>query len=115
MASTSCRRPSPVFAALGDPTRVALLERLRAPGGRNLSALAVGTGMSRQAVSKHLGVLTHAGLVRASSRGRDTVYELDAAPLAEAAAWLDEFRALWDARLDRLDTFLHQLAPEETP
>lgn len=104
-----------MFAALGDPTRLALVERLRSRDRQNLGALAAGTGMSRQAVSKHLGVLARAGLVRARPVGRETVYELDAAPLAEAAAWLDQFRQLWEERLDRLEAYLVNLDSFDTP
>lgn len=113
-APSPSARP-PVFAALGDPTRLALVERLRSRNRQNLGALASGAGMSRQAVSKHLGVLAQAGIVRAAHVGRETVYELDAAPLAEAAAWLDQFRQLWEERLDRLEAYLETYDPPEAP
>lgn len=96
---------SRTFAALADPTRRAILARL-AQGSANVGDLAAPFDMSFTAVSKHLRVLEGAGLV---SRGRDAQYRpamLDARPLAQASAWIDDYRVFWGDSLDALDEFL---------
>lgn len=106
--------PSPdprVFAALGDPTRLLLLDRLRVSSPRSISALAEGTHISRQAVTKHLDVLAGAGLVRAERRGREQLYRLDPAPITALAGWAAEFAAGWQSRLDRLEALLTTSPP----
>src|SRR6478736_9353581 len=97
-----------VFAALADPTRRALLARL-ATGEGTVNELAAPFPMSVQAVSKHLKVLERAGLI---TRGRDAQYRpcrLEAEPLSTAAVWIEQNRALWERRFDRLDQHLKQL------
>ena len=97
-----------VFVALADPTRRAMLERLRG-GERSVTELAKPFGMSQPTISKHLKVLENAGLV---ARGRDAQWRpraLRAAPLKEADAFLEKFRQAWDERFDRLDVYLKQL------
>lgn len=106
-------RTAPVFAALGDPTRLRLLTRL-GRGEASLSTLAAGTGMSRQAVTKHLDVLARAGLVHDTRRGRERRYCADAAPLAEAADWIATWRAEWETSFDRLAAYLETL-PKDPP
>lgn len=108
-------RLSHTFAALADPTRRAILARL-IEGETSVTALAQPFAMSLPAVSKHLKVLEKAGLV---SRGREAQWRpcrLDAGPLKDATDWLDPYRALWDARFDRLDALLKdmQAAPTAT-
>lgn len=99
--------PDPrVFAALGDPTRLLLLDRLRAASPRSISALSEGTRISRQAVTKHLDVLAGAGLVHAERRGREQLYRLDPAPITAMAGWAAEFCAGWQSRLDQLEALL---------
>jgi DNA-binding transcriptional ArsR family regulator len=96
------------FAALADPTRRAILARL-ASGAASVSELAAPFAMSQPAVSKHLKVLERAGLV---SRGREAQRRprrLEARPLAEASAWLETYRAFWEASFDRLDAVLETL------
>jgi DNA-binding transcriptional ArsR family regulator len=95
-----------VFAAVADPTRRELLDRLRAEGSLPLNALAAGVPMTRQAVTKHLDALRAAGLVRVTRRGRERVHELDDAPLRDVAAWLAPYAAEWDLRLARLERHL---------
>ena len=97
-----------VFAALGDPTRLMLLNRL-GPGERSLSALAAGAGMSRQAISKHLDVLARAGLVHGQRRGREHRYTATPGPLREATEWLEAYRSQWSEAFDRLDTYLQSI------
>lgn len=108
--------PDPrVFAALGDPTRLLLLDRLRAASPRSISALSEGTRISRQAVTKHLDVLAGAGLVHAERRGREQLYRLDPAPITAMAGWAAEFCAGWQSRLDQLEAFLTSPAAEPPP
>lgn len=100
---------SAVFAALADPTRRALLERL-ADGPATVSALAEPFDMSLAAVSKHLKVLERAGLI---SRGRDAQWRpcsLEARPLEQASDWLDGYRQFWDARFDQLEEHINRIA-----
>src|SRR5215831_2311956 len=97
-----------IFAALADPTRRAILARL-ADGECTVGELAKPFAMSGPAISKHLRVLERAGLV---ARGRDAQWRpcrLQAAPLKEAASWIDVYRQHWEQRLDRLDQYLRTL------
>ncbi|WP_031467599.1 ArsR/SmtB family transcription factor [Sciscionella sediminilitoris] len=99
---------SSTFAALADPTRRAILARL-AEGEATVNELAEPFEMSLPAISKHLKVLERAGLI---SRGRNAQWrpcQLEAAPLAEAADWVEKYRRFWDASFDRLDTHLRSL------
>jgi DNA-binding transcriptional ArsR family regulator len=96
-----------VYAALADPTRRAILSRLTEQEAR-VTELAGPFTVSLNAVSKHLRVLEEAGLIRREVRGRDHYLSLDAAPLQEAAAWIETYRQFWTNRLDRLESFLQQ-------
>lgn len=105
---------SAIFGALSDPTRRAILERL-GTGVQSVTELARPFRMSQPAISKHLKVLENAGLV---VRGRDAQWRprsIDAAPLAEASAYLDKFRKLWEDRLDRLAHYLEKLQSNQSP
>ena len=96
------------FAALADPTRRAILARL-AVGEASVTELTRPFAMSQPAISKHLKVLERAGLV---SRGRDAQRRprrLEAKPIAEATAWLERYRRLWERRFRRLDALLDEL------
>jgi DNA-binding transcriptional ArsR family regulator len=98
------------FAALADPTRRAILARL-ATGERSVTELAEPFDMTMPAVSKHLGVLERAGLI---SRGRDAQWRpcrLEAGAIKDVADWAERYRAIWEQRLDRLDTYLKTLQP----
>jgi DNA-binding transcriptional ArsR family regulator len=104
---------STTFAALADPTRRAILARL-ASGTCSVTELAAPFEMSLPAVSKHLRVLERAGLV---GRGREAQWRpcrLEAAPLKDVADWAARYRHLWEARLDRLDTYLQRLQATPT-
>ena len=90
-----------VFAALADPTRRAVIGRL-AQEPLSASALAGELPVSRQAVAKHLATLDRAGLVRSHREGREQLYRLDPAPLADAMEWMASVGARWDDRLARL-------------
>ena len=90
------------FAALADPTRRAILERL-AEGDATVGELAQPFPISVQAVSKHLKVLERAGLITRGRSAQLRPSRLHGAPLREAAAWLDGYRPFWEAGFDRLD------------
>lgn len=98
--------PAPVFAALGDPRRMALIARLCRDGPLSVSALAHGAPITRQAISKHLRVLAAAGLAHATRAGRETVWTLDGRPLTRARDELDQIARRWDAALARLRAFV---------
>lgn len=96
------------FAALADPTRRAILARL-AKGEASVLELAEPFSMSQPAISKHLKVLERAGLV---SRGQDAQRRprrLEARPLREATAWLENYRQFWEVRFQRLDSLLDEM------
>ena len=89
------------FAALGDPTRAAIVERL-ARGPATVSVLATPFAMSLPAVSKHVRILERAGLLERRKQGRATVCALRTPALRDASAWLEHRRRTWERRLDRL-------------
>jgi DNA-binding transcriptional ArsR family regulator len=95
-----------VFAALADPTRRHLVAVLGAGGGATATGLAADLPISRQAVAKHLAMLGRAGLVTHSRRGRESLFQLDPRPLADAAEWLTTVGAEWDTRLADLQRLL---------
>ncbi|GAA1822065.1 metalloregulator ArsR/SmtB family transcription factor [Luedemannella flava] len=97
-----------VFAALADPTRRAILERL-ARGDATVNQLAEPFALTQQAVSKHLKVLEKARLISRTRAGRSRPCALDAVRLDEAAAWIAEHRRVWADRYDRLDAHLTAL------
>src|SRR5690242_11393091 len=97
-----------IFAALADPTRRAILARL-ATGEATVMELAKPFSMSQPAISKHLKVLEHAGLI---SRGRDAQRRpcrLEVQPLADASGWIDRYREIWEENFRRLDTLLEEM------
>jgi DNA-binding transcriptional ArsR family regulator len=98
----------PVFAALGDATRLSLLGRLSAQGPLSITRLSEGTGVTRQAITKHLNALGDAGLVRDARRGRERVFELEAKRLEKAKQYLDQISAQWDAAIGRLKAFVEE-------
>ena len=107
-------RLTTTFSALADPTRRAILARL-ATGEATVTALAEPFNMSLPAVSKHLKVLQRAGLV---TRGRASQWRpcrLEAAPLKDAADWLEHYRRFWEQSLDRLEDYLAELQGKEEP
>jgi len=103
---------STTFAALADPTRRAILARL-ATGERSVTELAEPFEMSLPAVSKHLRVLERAGLIVRSRDAQWRPCRLEAKPLKEVADWAERYRALWEQRLNRLETYLQQLKAKE--
>jgi len=100
-----------VFAALGDPVRLAIVARLCDDGPLPTVHLKLGTSLSRQAVTKHLRILESAGLVRSRRIGRDRSWLIEAPQLIRTRAYLDAISAQWDARLERLRTFVEEDGP----
>ena len=96
---------SPIFAALADPTRRAILERL-AEGDATVTELAEPFAMSLPAISKHLSVLERAGLVTKERDGVRRHCRITATPLKSATSWLEAYRGHWEANLDALDAYL---------
>jgi DNA-binding transcriptional ArsR family regulator len=97
---------APVFAALGDETRLTIVARLSSGGPRSIAGLTEGSTVTRQAITKHLHVLAGAGLVRGVRRGRERIWELDSRRVDEAQRYLAEISKHWDAALERLRKFV---------
>lgn len=93
------------FAALGDPTRRAILARLQDSDAR-VTDIASEFPISLNSVSKHIRMLERAGLLRRSVRGREHMLSLNAEPLAEAVAWMEHYRRFWEARLGALEAYV---------
>jgi DNA-binding transcriptional ArsR family regulator len=104
-------RVDPLFHALGDPTRRAMVERL-AQGPASVSELAVPLSMSLSAVVQHLAILETSGLVRSEKIGRVRTCSIEPAALSLAEQWIVQRRADWERRFDRLDDYLASLPPE---
>jgi DNA-binding transcriptional ArsR family regulator len=103
---------SSTFAALADPTRRAILAKL-ASGEASVNEIAKPFKMSLPAVSKHLKVLSKAGLVKRSRTAQWRPVALQAAPLKEALDWIDRYRDFWEQSFDRLDEYLKELQAKE--
>jgi len=99
---------APVFAALGDETRLGIVTRLCAEGPLSITRLTVGGGVTRQAVTKHLHVLADAGLAHSSQAGRERIWELEPRPLLSARECLSQISAQWDEALARLQRFVER-------
>lgn len=108
MLSSEIRTAAPVFAALGDETRLRLLMRLCAGGRLSITELSEKQPMTRQAVTKHLHVLSEAGLVRVSREGRQQVWEMSPEKMKQARRWLKSIEREWDERLGRLKALVEK-------
>lgn len=97
-----------MFAALGDETRLRLLTRLCAGGRLSITELSEKQPMTRQAVTKHLHVLSEAGLVKASKQGRQQVWEMSPEKMKQARRWLKTIEREWDERLGRLKALVEK-------
>lgn len=102
IAASQVRDAAPLFAALGDPTRIRLLDRLSTNGPESTTRLCERADVTRQAITKHLTVLSDAGLVRDERRGRERVWALEPARLDDARRHLDRIGRQWDDALARL-------------
>lgn len=105
---------STTFAALADPTRRAILARL-STGGATVSELAAPFDMSLPAVSKHLRVLSHAGLIERSRAAQWRPCRLQAEPMKAAFGWLNDYRAFWEESFDRMEDYLRTLQARTPP
>jgi DNA-binding transcriptional ArsR family regulator len=108
VSAARVRDAAPLFAALGDETRLALLLRLSSGGPRSIAALSEKADVTRQAITKHLEVLSQAGLVKSERVGRERVWELRPERLADAHAALDRISKQWDDALERLRAFVER-------
>ena len=98
--------PAPVFAALGDPTRLRLVTRLSDGRPRSIVQLNSNLPLTRQAVTKHLRVLESAGIVHREHVGRESRFSLVPDRIEQARSYLDGISAQWDAALERLQAFV---------
>lgn len=97
---------APVFAALGEPTRLTLVAKLCTAGPQSIARLCEGTGVTRQAITKHLETLADAGLVHATRSGRERIWELETKRLEKARRCLDQISDQWDGAIARLRAFV---------
>ena len=100
------RAPAPVFAALGDRTRLLLVAKLSTGQPRSISQLTKGSRLTRQAITKHLHVLESAGIVHSVHTGRESLFEFDPQPFAEMRDYLAFVSGQWDQALARLKAFV---------
>ena len=101
-AATRLATAAPVFGALGDETRLRIVDQLSTEGPLSITRLSDGAPVTRQAITKHLHALAHAGLVRGARRGRERIWELDGRRFEEARQCLDRISDQWDRVIDRL-------------
>lgn len=101
--------PDVLFRSLADPRRRALFERLCREGEQTVAALTASAGISQPAVSKHLGILRQAGLVRDRHEGRQTHYSAQPAALAPLGDWTREMTGFWERRIDALEDLLRRM------
>jgi DNA-binding transcriptional ArsR family regulator len=99
---------APVFVALGDPTRLAVVARLCKEGPQSITRLSQGAAVSRQAITKHLETLAEAGLVRDTRRGRERVWEMEPRRLDLVRRELARLASQWDAALGRLQLLVEE-------
>jgi len=100
-----------VFAALADPTRRGIFERLARHGEDTVGHLTKAAGVSQPATSKHLGVLERAGLVHCRRSGRESHYSVRPNALVPLIDWMSLYRAFWNERIDRLESLLKRMDP----
>ena len=106
MANTALAERAPVFAALGDETRLRIVGRLGNGRPLSITALTEGEPVTRQAITKHLRVLEGAGLVSGERRGREQLWALQPDRVDDARAWLDELSRQWDVALEKLRRYV---------
>ena len=107
-AATKLAKAAPVFAALGDETRLRIVARLCGKGPMSIVRLADGARVSRQAITKHLHALEEVGLARSSRAGRERVWQLRTQRLSEVQRYLTQISHDWDEALDRLRAFVEK-------
>ena len=104
--SRSSKSSAPLFAALGDETRLHLVARLCQEGPLSITRLTAGSNITRQAITKHLRVMDKAGLVHSARHGRESVWQLDQRRIEQARRYLALISKQWDAALGRLKQFV---------
>lgn len=104
----AAKSQAPVFAALGDQTRLALLATLSDGQPYSISRLTRGSRLTRQAITKHLRVLESAGIVHSIRQGRESLFELDPRPIADMKEYLEDVSRQWDQALARLKSFVEE-------
>jgi DNA-binding transcriptional ArsR family regulator len=97
---------APVFAALGDPTRLRMVAQLCSQGPQSIVQLTTGSKVTRQGITKHLLALADAGVVRSRREGRERIWEVEPARLAEASKYLEQISTQWDEAIERLRAFV---------
>ena len=105
-AAVKFTEAAPVFAALGEPTRLTLVAKLCAEGPLSISRLSEGTGVTRQAITKHLRTLADAGVVHGTRSGRERIWQLETKRLEKARRCLDQISDQWDDAIARLRAFV---------
>lgn len=110
LSSLTARRRvgAPLFAALGDETRLSLVARLCRGQRYSISQLTRGSRLTRQAITKHLRILEGVGIVHSVPTGRENLFEFDAAPIEELKLYLDRVSEQWDQALSRLKAFVER-------
>ena len=107
-ATVRLTEAAPIFAALGETTRLALVARLCAQGPLSISRLSAGSGVTRQAITKHLHTLEQAGVVNGTRSGRERIWQIETARLEKARRCLDEISLQWDNAIARLKAFVER-------
>ena len=107
-AAVGFSEAAPVFAALGEATRLKLVARLCAEGPLSIARLSEGTGVTRQAITKHLHTLADAGVVHGARSGRERIWELETRRLETARRCLDEISDQWDVAIARLRALVEE-------
>ena len=107
-AAVTFREAAPVFAALGEATRLTLVAKLCTEGPLSIARLSEGTGVTRQAITKHLHTLAHAGVVHGTRSGRERIWELETRRLEKARRCLDQISDRWDAAISRLQALVEE-------
>jgi DNA-binding transcriptional ArsR family regulator len=103
------QRQDMIFRSLADPTRRAIFERLCREGEKTVAELTARAGVSQPVVSKHLGILKQAGLVRGRQDGRQTHYSAQVRALAPLAEWTSKMAGFWESRFDDLENLLKRM------
>jgi DNA-binding transcriptional ArsR family regulator len=107
-AAARAAEAAPVFAALGDATRLGLVIRLCHEGPLSIARLSEGADVTRQAITKHLEALACAGLVSDTRLGRERIWALEPKRIEKARRYLDQISAQWDEAIDRLKAFVEE-------
>ncbi len=107
-AAVAFAEAAPIFAALGEATRITLVAKLCTRGPLSITRLSEGTGVTRQAITKHLHALEHAGVVHGARSGRERIWEIETKRLEKARRCLDQISDRWDSAIARLKAFVEE-------